>query len=736
SDVIPAGATYRFVQTGGVEDDVKFWNLNDPYLYRVNTLLLNSAGEKIDVVDNRLGLRKIEYDYETGFKINGKNIEIVGMNRHQHYAYIGDAMPNSLHYKDIIQLKKLGFNTLRTAHYPHDDEILKACDELGMLVYEEAPTWIAISTHKEWFENFHESQRRMIRNHKNSPSVFIWGAGINHRGAVASAQFVSKQEDPTRLTASQSSRWTGWQNSSWTDIFGNMNYGPGIWNREEPLLAMEGPYGPEAMAPYFRDPMMPGLIGWTAHAYYTFHDPKDGDWTKRTRSGAMDAFRYPRTTRLLWYPSEMTTKPYIYVVDDWAPETKMLTIYSNAEYLTLELNGRSAGRFYPSRALKYNGLQHAPFEISTLAYADGEVVIKGWREGEQILEKAIYTPQAAQKLKLIVDKYDMDLVADGSDIMVVHAEVLDANGMRLRDFKGEISFKVDGDATIVGDGTNIRSNPVEIRLGKGSALIRAGKKAGNITVSASCGTLTPSSVTFASVPAEFDCMKADSYVINDNETLMLDLGAEGQLIQFGWTPWMPSDEKSAVAHVAPAVLDDLTAGDTPSPISAAEVHDKWQDGDYTFTIASASSAGVMRWLGEMNLIGKDNFVYGDGVLCIDEKGVDLTIEKLPVGEYTLRTYHHAPASNTNSMDPNRERLQKESIHKLPFSKSLEISVAGKVAASNVAVTSGKNQQLGSPSISEVKFSVKKSGDKVKLNYKSLDKNAGVWINGLELVRSL
>ena len=97
---------------------------------------------------------------------------------------------------------------MRTAHYPQDDEIIKACDELGILVYEEAPTWIGMSQNPEWYENFMKAAQAMVRNHKNSPSIFIWGAGINHRGAVHDVQFAVKQEDPTRLTSSQGSRWT------------------------------------------------------------------------------------------------------------------------------------------------------------------------------------------------------------------------------------------------------------------------------------------------------------------------------------------------------------------------------------------------------------------------------------------------------------------------------------------------------------------------------------------------
>ena len=87
-----------------------------------------------------------------------------------------------------------------------------------------------------------------------------------------------------------------------------MNYGPGIWEREEPLFAMEGNYGPHIIAKYKRDPMLPGMISWTTHAYYTFHKfAQDGHPDNKMRLGALDGFRYTKNESLLWYPSEMLT---------------------------------------------------------------------------------------------------------------------------------------------------------------------------------------------------------------------------------------------------------------------------------------------------------------------------------------------------------------------------------------------------------------------------------------------
>ncbi|MEN0051371.1 MAG: glycoside hydrolase family 2 TIM barrel-domain containing protein, partial [Bacteroidota bacterium] len=207
TQTVASGAKGTFNVVNGIEDNLHLWSTENPYLYRLNTMIYE-GDQILDGVECKVGIRKFEHHPREGFLLNGKPIKLIGMNRHQHYFFIGDAMPNALHYKDMLQFKELGFNVLRTAHYPHDNAIMEACDELGILVYEEAPTWIDIGG-DAWFDNLDKAARRMVRNHRNHPSIVIWGGGINHRGYVPRLHYAVKQEDPTRLTASQSSRWTG-----------------------------------------------------------------------------------------------------------------------------------------------------------------------------------------------------------------------------------------------------------------------------------------------------------------------------------------------------------------------------------------------------------------------------------------------------------------------------------------------------------------------------------------------
>ena len=702
---IAAGDDYEFNQIGGIEENVRLWSIHDPYLYRVNTLVLEK-GQEIDFVETKMGIRKFELDAEEGFRLNGKLIELIGYNRHQHYGYIGDALPNSLHYKDMLQFKEFGFNVVRTAHYPQDDALIEACDELGILVYEEPPTWISIGN-DAWFDNYEKAARVMVRNHRNHPSIVIWGAGINHRGYVPRAHYAIKQEDPTRLTASQNSRWTGWQASGLTDIFANMNYGPVDWNRDEPLLAMEGGSGPATVATYKKDPMMPGIISWTAHAYYTFNPNRNPN--DRTRGGSMSVFRYPGS-RLFWYQSEMKEDPIVKIVREWKQGMGDLIIYSNCEEIELFVNKKSIGTFKPSTDPRYSGLDHPPFVIPVQAFEAGELLAQGKTNGKVMASQTVHTPGIAAAIKLVMDTTGRCFKAGGSDILVGYAMIVDKNGTHITDTSHRVHFTVKGDAFVVGDGADIDANPALAKNGVAPVLIRSGKTAGKVTIIANSEGLKSGSTVVETIPDQADMILANALPIYDMEKVKVDMGATGQLIQFDWIPWNSEDNQPSTLN-----LDAF--------------------GGIEASVKTVTGRGVIRWLGEMNVIGKFGFVYGEGVLGFDDEGLALEFKGLPSGKYQIKTYHHfVPVSKTDSMDPNREKLKTQNINKLPYAKSIHIKVIdanGEGAVKTANTTQGNNIQNRNPATFTTQF--ESDGKKsVSLIMKDARENKGVWLNGFEL----
>ena len=692
----------QFDQIGAIEDNLRLWSPADPYLYRVNTMLAVD-GKPVDVVENPLGVRKFEHDSERGFLLNNEPIELIGLNRHQHYGYIGDAVPDSLHYKDMLQFKQLGFNTVRTAHYPQDNALLEACDRLGILVYEEAPTWISMPSNPQWWKNFDSALRTMIRNHRNHPSVIIWGAGINHRGYVPSAVLACKQEDPTRLTASQSSRWTGWQTSGLTDIFANMMYGPGMWDRSEPLLAMEGNWDVGAFGPYFEDKQMTGLISWTAHAYYTFHPHKTTDESNRTRLGIMTVFREPKR-ELPAFPAELLPEPQLHIADPWSEETKTLEIYSNAEEVELMLNGEAFIKAKPSTDKSFKGLKHAPFRFVIEDFKPATLTANGLIDGKVVATATAKTPEKPAAIELLADADGREFHADGSDLMVLYARLIDANGTRILNTGTEVTFKVDGPGSIVGDGEDIAANPCITRDGTAPVLVRAGTVPGTITVTAEANGLKAGSVVLTTIPAITDITLANAKPIHDFDSLRVDLGAPDQLVQFDWFAWNSEDQKSSKIELP--VFGGIKA-----------------------TLKPATDDGLLRWLGEMNVIGKYGFAYGEGAIGMDPEGIVLEFDGLPAGTYKLKTWHHAPNSNTNEMDPNLKNLGEETIHKLAYARRIEGTIGD--SKTTTVISEGREAQTKPVATSTLTFQAN-GKEPVSVRFRDAGSKRGIWLNAFEI----
>jgi len=150
------------------------WSPDNPNLYYVNTELFEN-GVLIDRVTNPLGFRTFTFHPDKGLFLNGKQIKLMGSNRHQDYDDIGFALPDSLHIKDMRIAKEAGFNFIRLAHYPQSSVVLNKADELGLIVWEEIPIVNYVTTSQEFKENSELMLKEMIYQHFNHPSILIWG---------------------------------------------------------------------------------------------------------------------------------------------------------------------------------------------------------------------------------------------------------------------------------------------------------------------------------------------------------------------------------------------------------------------------------------------------------------------------------------------------------------------------------------------------------------------------------
>ncbi|MGH3185448.1 MAG: glycoside hydrolase family 2 protein, partial [Streptosporangiaceae bacterium] len=180
---------------------VRPWSPDSPKLYTVQAAL-NFPGLGSHVLSRRIGFREATFRPE-GFFLNGKRLPLSGLNRHQLYPYAGMAMPARVQRKDAEILKnEFNCNIVRCSHYPQSPDFLDACDELGLLVWEEAPGWHNVSPTASWQDLVVQNVRDMVIRDRSRPSVVIWGTRLNETrdfpGLWAATRQAARELDSSR----------------------------------------------------------------------------------------------------------------------------------------------------------------------------------------------------------------------------------------------------------------------------------------------------------------------------------------------------------------------------------------------------------------------------------------------------------------------------------------------------------------------------------------------------------
>lgn len=151
------------------------WSPDSPSLYKVITRIYNAkTNELLDEKINPLGLRWFKFTADEGFFLNGKQVKLIGTNRHQTYLNLGNALSDEIHINDVKLLKEMGGNFLRVSHYPQDHVIMEMCDKLGIICSVEIPIVNAITENETFTSNCLNMTREMVMQDFNRPSVFIW----------------------------------------------------------------------------------------------------------------------------------------------------------------------------------------------------------------------------------------------------------------------------------------------------------------------------------------------------------------------------------------------------------------------------------------------------------------------------------------------------------------------------------------------------------------------------------
>ena len=153
--------------------DVHRWDgLRDPYLYSAEALLVKD-GEIVDRIRTSFGVREFRFDTKAGFFLNGRSYPLHGVSRHQDRKGSGNAITQKEHEEDMELIREVGANTIRLAHYQHDQFFYDLCDRYGMIVWAEIPY---ISEHMpNGRDNTVSQMKELIIQNYNHPCIVCWG---------------------------------------------------------------------------------------------------------------------------------------------------------------------------------------------------------------------------------------------------------------------------------------------------------------------------------------------------------------------------------------------------------------------------------------------------------------------------------------------------------------------------------------------------------------------------------
>lgn len=658
---LPAGSDHTFSQVGGITEEVNLWSPETPYLYRVHTTILD-GDQVVDNLESPLGIRSIAILSNRGFVLNGKDVELIGVNRHQAHLFIGDAVPNSLHWKDAWQFKQAGFNSVRLAHYPHDNAFLEACDELGLMVFEEPPTWIGIGN-SIWMDRLEEATRRMVRNHRNHPSVIMWGAAINHRGPVERLHYACKEEDPTRPTASNGAPWTGPRHSGVTDIYAPMDY------QNMPILANELTYlcehgnSDDASRNQFevsKSKQMANLIGvaaWTAHDYQTFKNTALYG-TRRIWS----AYRVPNPP-YYWYQSELTQKPMIYLADERVSKDGKLVIFSNCQRIDLYHNETLVESKFPNNTPNLLYLDHPGFTFD-YAWTSGTLTAKGFLNNQLVVSHTRHFPGAPVQLKVEIETDNRSFFANGSDLKMVQCYLLDKNGERVVSATDEVTFKVSGAGKLI-EHPDIDANPKSPLYGVATAYLQSTTQPGKITVTATAKGLPAASDEITTTHFEYDQILARARPIYNLKKEQIDLSSSLKQINSGAVAAFEFGE-----HIATSVTSEFLQFGWTGWVGEDAVKETFSSKIFDACKYTLSADQEMSWFAGWGLSGNLPYLALDGLQLPAAGTLTLKIDALPKGIYHLKTYHHynkklKPSSATLQIKVTdargKQRLARESV---------------------------------------------------------------------------
>jgi beta-galactosidase len=500
---------------------VTLWSPDAPKLYTVRVTLA-PADRPPHTVEVRTGFREAAFRPD-GFYLNGARFKIFGLNRHQLFPYTGMAAAARLQRRDAeILARELNCNMVRCSHYPQSPHFLDACDELGLMVWQEPPGWHYVGG-PAWQDIFLQNVNDMVIRDRSRPSVIVWGTRLdetaNYPALYERARQLAYELDGSRPTtgAMDVHSVSGWAE----DVFGYDDYHsrhgqaelelplPGVpylvseavgaidgsptyrWNDTQAVLAEQALQHAQVHNLARADPRYAGLLGWAGFDYASLNGGSRV-WDALKTPGVVDTFRAAKPGAA-FYRSQQDprVRPVILPAFFWdfgpgspdGPGANAM-IATNCDRLEIYVGGRHVTTGVPD--VRYLGHLAWPPAFADLTAdglaADGlaagglagrsearpDLRIDGYLRGRLVASVRMSADTARDRLALAAD--DSEIQADGSDATRLTFRAVDAYGNQRRRAAGEVRLSLTGPGTLVGD------NPFPFGRygGVGGAFVRSG----------------------------------------------------------------------------------------------------------------------------------------------------------------------------------------------------------------------------------------------------------------------
>ncbi len=519
------------------------WTPSTPTLYNLLVRILDKDGNVVDGYRRRVGIRSIEFKGKDGFWLNGKPYgkPLIGANRHQDFAVVGNAVANSIHWRDAKKLKEVGMEIIRNAHCPQDPAFMDACDELGLFVIVNTPGWQFWNDAPEFAERVYSDIRNVVRRDRNHPCVWLWepilnetwypadfakntrdivdaeypypycysGSDSEARGHEnfpvyfahpANMQDASKEIDPTKtyFTREWGDNVDDWSSHNSPSRVAR-NWG------EQPMRIQAEHYASPSYPVtsydvlYQQQPQHVGGCLW--HSF----DHQRGYHPDPFYGGLMDVFRQPKYSYYMFMAQRPAVKndqlagsgPMVYIAHEMTPFSgKDVTVYSNCDEVRLTFN--KDGKTYTYKKDKKRSGMPSPVITFPDVYDfmvdkalsrarkqdDVYLLAEGLIDRKVVATHKVVPARRPEKILLWVDNEGTELKADGSDFVTVVAAVADKQGNIKRLNNYNIRFSIEGEGRILG-GPDILANPAPVKWGTAPILVQSTLKPGKIRITAS-----------------------------------------------------------------------------------------------------------------------------------------------------------------------------------------------------------------------------------------------------------